>query len=338
MITSSSFAQFITDVNTMWGTIYESMGVEDYYQKVATTVALKSEQWEVGWTGLMPKARVWAGPRHVYNPAAQTYIAVPRPYELTYGIDRFLLDDDKFGIFFRMLPDMARQLKRWPDLELRDLLESTGAYSSSTAQAGFDGTANWGTAHQINAYNSTMGTYANDFTGGGVNVTYTKPGGGTVTTLVGGALTPVGFSTLWEYMSTLKGEDNEVLGVTPNMMMVAPQLMAEAQLILHSTFFSPPQWGVYVTGQVGAADNPLKRFGVELLENKFLKNAYTWYLMDLGQTVKPFTWVLRQAPMITPRISENDPVVFDKHEFIWGAHMRGCPAWSFAFLAARSGP
>jgi len=338
MITPSSYAKFVTDINTMWGTIYESLGVPQYYTEIATTVPVKSTQWEIAWTGIMPKARVWAGPRHVYQPAAQTYTAVPQPFELTYEIDKFNLDDDQFGVFFRMLPDLARQLKRWPDLQMRDLLEATGAFSSATIQQGFDGLSNFNTAHNVNLYNSSMGTYCNDFTGGGQNVTYTKSGGGTVTTLVGGNLTPVSFATLWEYMNTLKGEDNEVLGVTPSLMMIAPQLRVEAEVILKASFFAPPQWGQYITSQVGAADNVLNRFGVGLLENKFLKNAYTWYLMDTTHSVKPFTWVLREAPQVVPRINADDPIVFDNHMLVWGAWMRGCPAWSYAFLCARSGP
>ena len=338
MITPAAFAKFVTDINTMWGTIYESLGVEEQYQKIATTVPLKTAQWEIGWTGIMPKARVWAGPRHPYQPAAQTYIAVPQPYELTYEIDKFNLDDDQFGVFFRMLPDMARQLKRWPDLQMRDLLEASGAYSSTTIQQGFDGLSNWNTAHLINLYNSGLGSYCNDFTGGGQNVTYTKPGGGTGTTLVGGSLAPVAYGTLAEYMQTIKGEDGEVLGVNPNLMQIAPQLEVEANMILKASYFAPPQWGVNITSQVGAAENVLKRFGIDYIENKFLANKYTWYLMDLSQSVKPFTWVLREAPIVVPRINENDPIVFDNHMLMWGAWMRACPAWSYAFLCARSGP
>lgn len=322
----------------MWGTVYETLGVESYHETIATTETVTGEQWEIGWTTVMPKARVWAGPRHTYEPAPATYIAIPRPYELTYKIDRFKLDDDIFGVYFRMLPDMARALKRWPDLELRDLLEASGAYTSGSVQNGLDGVANFSLAHPVSLYNSTLGTYINDFTGGGQNVTYTSSAGGNVTTLVGGTLTPVAFATLHEYMQTLKGEDNEVLGVSPNLLMCAPQLETEARLILQAASIAPPQWGVYITNQVGAAENILRRFGVDLLINKFLKKQYTWYLMDTTQAVKPFTWALRESPQIVPRINENDPVVFDDHAYLWGAWMRATPAWSYPFLAARSGP
>lgn len=338
MITPQGLSVFVTNVNTMWGQVYETLGVDSYYDQIATTIPCSTEQWTTGWTGLMPKMRIWSGPRYVHEPAPQLYTVVPRPYEDTYAIDRFKLDDDQFGLYYRMLPDMARQIRRWPDLELRDLLEASGAYSSTAVQLGLDGVANWSTAHPVDIYNATLGTYCNDFTNGGVSITYANPQGAPVSTTVGGALTPTAFTTLWEYMTTIKGQDNEVLGVQGDTLMHAPQLKAEVELILRSTFFAPPQWGVNVTGQVGAADNPLKRFGVQSLENRFLANVYNWYLMDTKATVKPFTWVLREAPVMVPRINENDPVVFDTHHFLWGVWARATPAWSFPFLAARSGP
>lgn len=340
MITPAGLSVFITNVNTSWGEVYSSLAsrVPRVTDKIATTVPVTGEQWTMGWTGMMPKMRIWQGPRYVHEASPQLYTVVPKPYEDTYSIDRFKLDDDIFGLYYRQLPDMARQIYRWPDYEMRDLLEAAGGYSDAVSQAGLDGLAHWSTAHPVDIYDANKGTYVNDFTGGGVNVTYPKTGGGTVTTLVGGALTPVAFTTLYEYMTTLKGEDNEVLGVTPTDLMHAPQLKAEVELILHSTFFAPPQWGVNITGQVGTADNPLKRFGVNALENKLLKNIYTWYLLDTAAAMRPFTWALREAPQIVPRINENDPVVFDTHHFLWGAWSRAAPAWSFAFLSARSGP
>ncbi len=339
MITPSGLLAFITNTSTLFGEVYTSLSqVPTIADKIATTLPVTSETYIQAWTGMMPKARVWSGPRYVHEPAAQTYSVTPKPYELTYSIDRFKLDDDQFGVYYRMLPDMARQIRRWPDYELRDLLEASGAYADAVSQAGLDGLSHWNTAHPVDLYDANKGTYCNDFTGGGVAISYPKTGGGTVSTTVGGALSPVAFTTLWEYGSTLKGEDNEVLGVQYDTLMHAPQLKAEAELILRSTFFAPPQWGVNITGQVGAADNPLKRFGVNALENKYLKNIYTWYMFDTSAAMKPTTWALREAARVIPRVNEQDPVVFDMHRFLWGAWMRAAPAWSFAFLGARSGP
>lgn len=328
MITPSQFTAFITNVNTMIGDTYSTTPV--IYPAFASTLPVSSSQLTLGWTGMMPKMRAWFGSRVVNEPAPQTYTVVMIPYENTYSIDRFALDDDQFGVFYRMLPDMARQAKRQPEYELRDLLEGTGVQTGTRAN-GFDGLTHWNTAHPIDVYDSTKGTYINDFTGGGQSV-----GGVTV----GGALSPVAFTSLYEYMETLKGEDSERLGITPSLMMVPPTLRAEGELILKSMFFAPPAWGAFsqITGQVGSADNPLRRFGVDLLVNPLLASNSKWYLMDTTKAFKPFLWCVREAVKYVPRTQETDPIVFDRHTFLWGAWDRVAPAWSYAWLSARSGP
>lgn len=330
-VTPQGFSVFITNVNTLIGAVYDTDDVQSVWKEIATELPCTSSQLTLGWTGLMPKMRPWFGPRQPHEPNAQTYTVVMVPYENTYTIDRFHLDDDQYGIYYRMLPDLARQAKRQPDYELRDLIEGNGIYASASRQAGFDGLSFWNTAHPIDVYNAGAGTYVNDFTGGGVSI-----GGVTV----GGALSPTSFTSVFEYMQTIKGEDGERLGVKPNVLMHPPTLRAEVELILKSTFFAPPSWGAYspIGSQVGAADNPLKRFGVEPIQNDFLSSNTKWYLMDTTKAFKPFLWVVREATQTVPRVNENDPVVFDTHKFQWGQWNRISPAWDYSFLSARSGP
>ena len=332
--TPKNFNLFITNINTSFGAVYNDT-TDTVWPQYASEVPVTGRVFTAGWTGMMPKFRIWNGPRITHQPAAQTYSAVVLPYELTYDIDAFDLDDDLYGIYYRMVPDMARQAKRLPNYELRDLIENAGGYTGA-AQLGFDGLTYFSTAHPINIYQSSMGTYVNDFSGGGVNVTYTAVNtGGTRTVLAGGAFSPTAFSTLYEYMSTLKGEDGERLGVQPNMLMHPVQLKTEVELVLKSMFFAPPAWGT-ITGQVGAADNPLRRFGVMPLENIFLNDSAMWYLFDGTKAYKPVTWAQREAVRLVSRFEPTDPIRFDEHKHLIGGEGRACPAWGFSFLMARS--
>lgn len=334
MITPAQMAVFITNINTSFGAVYADT-TDTVWPQFASEVPVTGKIFTAGWTGMMPKFRVWSGSRITHQPAAQTYSATVQPFELTYDIDRFDLDDDLFGIYYRMVPDLARQSKRWPNLELRDWLENAGAYTGLTT--GFDGLSYFSTAHPIDLYNAAAGTYVNDFSGGGQNVTYPKATGGTQSVLVGGAFGPTSFATFYEYQSTLKGEDGERLGVQPSFLMHPVQLKTEVELVMKSMFFAPPAWGT-VTGQVGAADNPLKRFGVTPVENIFLNDSSMWYLGDNTKAYRPITWALREQVRIVPRMNENDPIVFDEHKFLIGGWCRATPAAGFSFLMGRSGP
>lgn len=333
IIPSAAFSVFISNVNTMFGESYSTTPI--IAPEFVSTVPCTGAQMVFGWTGMMPKFRVWYGPRVTNEPAPQTYTVVPVPYENTFSIDQFALNDDLFGIYYRMVPDMARQARRWEEYEVRDLLENAGQWTGA-AQNGLDGLSHFNTAHPIDLYDSSKGTYINDFTGGGQAVVFTKPTG-TTTTTVGGAISPTAFLTLWGYMSQLKGEDNEALGITPSRLLHHPLLNGEVQLLLKSTFFAPPAWSS-IGSQVGAADNVIRRFGVEPISNPLFRNPYTWYLLDTTKAFKPFTWVMREAIRIVPRVQPTDPVVFDQHKFLIGGWGRGAPAWNFAWLSSRSGP
>jgi len=328
VITPANFATFVTNINTMIGQVYATDPVDSYYKKICTELPVQSKIWEAGWTGLMPKMRVWFGMRQPHQPNAQTYQVNMIPYENTYEIDRFDLDDDQFGIYYRMLPDMARQAQRQPDYETRDLIEGNGVFGGSR-QNGFDGLTHWNTAHPIDVYDASKGTYTNDTTGGQT----------VGSTTVGGAIGEVALATIFEYGMTIKGEDGERLGVKYDTLMHPPTMRVTIELLLKSMFFAPPTWGGFapVTSQVGAADNPLKRLGVTPLQNDFLSSNTKYFLLDTTKPMKPFLWLNREATRTVPRINENDPNVFDRHVFQWGQWNRKSPAWSYAFLSHRSG-
>jgi phage major head subunit gpT-like protein len=288
------------------------------------------------WIGMLPKQRLWNGPRVPFEAAPQTYTITNQTFESTLSIDRFTLDDDQFGVYAYQIPFMAQQAARQPDYMLRDLIENTGD-QTGPRQTGQDGVNGFSTAHPINFYNAGQGTYINDFGGGGASVTFNTSNGGISTVTVGGPFSPVSFWSLYNYMAQLKNESGEVFGIKPNYIMHAPFLKGEVELVLRSQYFAPPTWGT-LTGQVGAAENPNRRYGIEPIMNSFLANQYTWYMMDTMSGFKPFIHQTREADRMVPRISENDPVVFDNHTFLFGRWNRQAVAFGPPFLFARSGP
>lgn len=328
MIIPGNFNVFITNVSTMIREAYSSASIE--YPMYTTTVPTNSTTWEDGWIGRMPKMRPWDGPRIVNEPAPQTYTVNIINYENTYGLDMFMFEDDKYNVYYPILIDLALQSKRWPEFELRDLLENTGVQTGSR-QNGLDGLPFFSTSHPVDFYNSGAGTYVNDFTGGGVSI-----GGVTV----GGALSPTALGTMSEYMMTLKAEDGERFGLVPNLLIVPPTLKVEADYILKNQFIAPANWSTFgsIPTNVGASDNLYSRFGMDYLVNKNLMSNTKYYIADTTKAVKPVRWIMREAPVFTPRVNEDDPFVFDNHQYIWGVRARGCPAWSYSWLMSRGGP
>lgn len=336
-VPASNWNLFISVADTMVREAWSSTPIK--YPEFATTVGMgKASIWTDGWIGRMPKARLWSGPRLYQSPNPQTYQVVPQPFELSYTIDKFRYDDDGYGVFYPMLQDFALQVAHWPDYQMRDLLEATGAWSSTQSQLGLDGLSNFNTAHQTNVYSLTPGTlnagtaYCNDFTSGGVSIN-----GATV----GGQLSTTAIMTIAEYAATIRDEAGERMGVTITHLMHPSTLRAEVEYNLKNMMAAGSvgytTWGGAQT-QVGATDNVVKRFGIEPIENPYLASFTKFYMLDNSKAIKPYRWIEREAFDIVPLVNPTDPIVVNMHQFAWVGSGRGAPAFSPAWLGFRSGP
>ena len=343
---------FFTIAEATIGKVYTETDamMPDVWKEYSTEVPFATLQHVDGWMGMLPKARMWVGPRVVHEPAPQTYAVLSRPYEHTAGIDRFIADADIFGVFADLLPFQARQLRRHPSYWTRDLIEGLGFFAGSgtgvtNPQLGTDGLTFFNTAHLQGVYQPTGPTYCNDFTGGGVSVAGGAPGGTGTNVTVGGTFSPTAFMTLTEYMMQYRGEDGEPLGVMPTKSMFPAALYGESNLVLKAASFAPPQWGTQGSGsgsagtQVGAADNPLLRYGVTPFINRFLTNGQKWYLFDDTLVRKPLGWGVHRAPVAGIKTSESDESVFMNHRYLFGWWGHATPFWGgFPWTMSRSGP
>jgi phage major head subunit gpT-like protein len=326
--TPAQFQVFLLTANTMirnaWS--YAPTPYADY----TTTVPTESETFEDGWIGRMPKMREWLGSRVVHSPGPQTYVVTVQNWENTYGIDEFLFDDTKFGIYYPLIADLGLQGKRQPGFVIRDMLENTGSQTGAR-QNGLDGLTYFNTAHLVNIYKASLGSYSNDFRGG-----FTVGG-----VTVGGALSGIAVGTAAEYMMTYTAEDGERFGITPNKIIAPPTLRAECEYILKNQMSAPQQgWQTFgpTNTQVGASDNVWKRFGIDYMIDPNLMSNVDWYLADTTKSVKPVRWIQREGTTYTPRVSPTDENVWLNHQLLWGARMRGTSAWGPSWLMAKSGP
>ena len=329
LITPANLAFWFTKLDTQLGYTYSI--TPTFTEAIASTIPSGTEQNGYAWIGRLDKMRLWQGSRVTHEPAPQTYFLVNQPFELTEKIDQFKLDDDQMGVYERTMPEMAIQAKKAPDYQLRDLIENSGA-QTGTRQNGLDGLSFFNTAHPIDLYNAAAGTYSNDFTGGGANVNYAN--GKSI--LTGGAFGPTAVSTLYSYMLQLKAENGEPLGVMPSEILVPTALATEAELVLKSAFFAPPAWST-IGSQVGTADNPIRRFGLDFRIIPEFTDPTKFYVVDNKKAFKPFIYQLRQAAVLASRVSPTDPVVFDAHTYLFGYWMRFAMGWGFSWLCVRSG-
>lgn len=338
-ITPANLNLFFTSLDTRFWQAFENAPL--WHPQIATIYPSNTEQWAMGWIGMLDKLRKWDGPRKVRTPAPQTYSATINNYELTEAIDEFKLEDDTHGIYAPVVAHMGEMSAKWPDYEVRDLIEASGAYTSTASQLGTDGVSHWNAAHPIDFYDSSKGTYVNDYGAAGTSIN---------SITVGGAFSVNAWATVWQDMADRKNESGEKIGLQPDLTMVHTSRGFAAKTVVQSAFFAPPVLTNLGTGNfptagqavpanapfVGAMDNPL-RGQTDLMINFDLTTAAAWYMLTTRRVVKPFGWILRKAPQLTPRVSPSDPNVFDNHQYLYGVKARGVAVWSLPWLSSRSG-
>lgn len=331
-ITPANIQILTTAVQVTYSEAYDV--TESWQEKFCTQVPCNTANYMNAWIGMLDKLRPWNGPRVVRTPAPQTYTVPIKNFELTEGIDKWAILDDVFGVYMPMFKMIGYQTKKWPDYQVRDLLFGLGEYTGA-AQIGTDGVDHWSLVHPIDYYDAAKGTYPNDYRGGVAVDGIT----------VGGAFSANAFNTVYSDMVARVSESLEKVGVKPNVTAGPAELRAAMAMVLNNQMFALPSLGGMGTGPVGTANgpfvgamsNPLQGWtSVEIIED-FADNS-TWFMMDTRKPVKPFGWVLRQAPVMIPRINPDDPAVFDTARFLYGVEARGVPVWGIPFLSSISGP
>ena len=339
LITPANLGLFFSAVETRFWGAYGTAPV--VYTKLATTYPVATEQWVSGWIGMLDKMREWVGPRITRAPAPQTYLVPIQLFELTEGVDQFKLMDDTYGIYNPVVDFMGLQAAKWPDYQLRDLLQNQGSQTGAR-QLSLDNLSHFNTAHPVSFWDASRGTYPNDYTGGGVSINGIT---------VGGALGPTSFATVWEDMARRKAESGEPWGIVPNLAFTGPMLKLAIDTILQAQFMGAPVLGQLGAGTganapfVGSSENVMKGWTDRLMWPDLGGSATVgggtqdqlWYLTDTSKAVKPLSWLLRQAPDFTYRNQPDDPMVFDTHTYAMGSVARGAPAWAFPQLISRSG-
>jgi len=331
LITPGNLNVFFTTLDTLYSEAFQL--AKPWHEQIATTYPSSSETWLMGWLGMLDKLREWQGPRITRTPAPQTYSANIKNFEGTWTIDKFKLADDQHGIYYPLAKHIGQQAAKWPDYNVRDLLQGNLTYAGA-AQIGTDGLTHWNTAHPVDFWDAAKGTYPNDYGTAGVVVNAVT---------VGGLFSTNSYNSIWEDMATRKNESNEAMGLLADLTAAPPQLSSAAKTLLQSQFFAPPQLGPLGSGAganapfVGAMENPLRGSTDLMVVPDFAAQPTAFYLLASKWPIKPFGWVLRQAPVMIPRMDPADPVVFDQHSFVWGAEARGVAVWGLPFLSSRSG-
>lgn len=133
------------------------------YERVATVVPSDTGTEEYGWLGKMPNVREWVGDRVIQNIAAHAYSIRNKDFELTLGVGRNDIEDDKLGMYGPLFQQMGQSTGAHPDQLVWPLLKA------GFATACYDGQYYFDTDHPVLDENGVAQSVANTDGGSGTS-------------------------------------------------------------------------------------------------------------------------------------------------------------------------
>lgn len=262
------------------------------YPRIATEVPSVTRQEEYKWLGRVPRMREWLGERIIQNLSAYSYTIKNRDWEATVAVDRNDIEDDAVGIYTPMVRALADAAATHPDELIFALL--SGGFTNVC----YDGGAFFATAHPTgSAVQSNRGT---------------------------AKLTTDSYAAARALMMSLVDEHGATLNVTPDLLVVPPQLEMAALQILHADL------------TVEGASNAYRDTADLVVAPYLAGNPTAWYLLDTKKPVKPFIFQRRKSPVFVTKDTPDDEGVFMKKEFLFGVDSRdnaGYGLWQLAYAS-----
>ena len=117
--------------------------VTPLYTEVATVTPSTTDAETYAWLGDIPGMREWIGDREIQNLSASDYTIKNKDFELTVGIDRNAIEDDKIGLYNTSVEMLGHSAAMHPDKLVFELLKK------GFTERCFDGAVFFSDEHEI---------------------------------------------------------------------------------------------------------------------------------------------------------------------------------------------
>lgn len=194
--------QALQGITTGFKTIFNKVFNETKtdWDKVATKVPSETGEESYKWLGKIPRMREWIGDREIQNLTGSDYTIKNKDFELTIGVDRNDIEDDKIGVYNPVVQDIAQSTATFPDTLVFKLL--TDGFTNKC----YDGQPFFSDSHKI--------------------------GKKTVVNKGTKALSIDSYAEARRNMMSIKDENGESLRIIPDTLVVPPALEDTARKIL----------------------------------------------------------------------------------------------------------
>lgn len=197
-------AQNLHTMQVGFSTLYNKgfSAKQPQWPQIATEVTSQTSEETYGWIGQMPRMQKWMDERVIRNLNAYSYTIKNEPFELTVGINRDVIEDDRYGIYGPSMEMMGAEAAVAPDRTVFNLLQK------GFEEKCVDGEPFFSENHEFNGQKYS-------------NCTDVK-------------LSQESFLAARTTIMSYLGDQDEPLNLVPDLLVVPPALEAEAKKILEA--------------------------------------------------------------------------------------------------------
>ena len=204
IVNSQSLRGIFIGFNTLFNKAFED--VQPLYSKVATVTPSTTDSETYAWLGDVPGMREWIGDREIQNLTAADYTIKNKDFELTVGVPRNAIEDDKIGVYNPSVQMLGQSAAIHPDELIFSLLKD-----GFTAKC-YDGLPFFSEAHKI--------------------------GEKVVSNMGKKKLSLESYTAARAAMMSLTNSKGRPLNLVPNLLVVPPALEGMARTITKSEFIN----------------------------------------------------------------------------------------------------
>ena len=282
-----------TGLNVVFQDAYRSSIESGLRGRISTEVPTNSETEDYAWLGGVPGVREFVGERQVRDLSAFSYSIRNKIWENTISVDRAAIDHDKYGLIKTRVQELATAQSRFQDHLVMEIL--AGGFTALC----YDGQYFFDTDH----------------TGGSNKGT--------------DALTASSLSAAITAMMKFTDDQGNVLGVTPDTLVVPPDLQWTARELLESRYYPEK---LTSTDTQKLANNVLAG-SLALVVSPYLSDTNNWYVLCTGRVIRPLIFQL-DAPVEFQALEKESESGFMRGQYLYGTYARynaGYGLWQYAF-------
>ncbi len=267
------------------------------YERIATIVPSESDQETYAWLGAVPSMREFTDERMPLGFLEHDYSIRNKTWESSIAIERAAIEDDKLGQIKLRVMSLAREAKRHMDELVFTLLGNGFTTRCYDGQYFFD----------TNHAEGESGTQSNKGTD---------------------ELGAESLRAAITAMMKFKDDRGKLLGVSPDLLVVPPDLQWTAMELLESTYYWPGEG----TTTANTASNVLKG-RLDLLVSPYLTDASDWFVLSTKGILKPIILQSR-TPVEFAALEADSESGFMRDEYVYGVRARynaGYGLWQMAY-------